>query len=327
MIWAMATTSETSRAEGTPIESNPKGMSEADRADIIDVRYLLRVLVRWSWVVILVTGIAAVRGAMDMHNFSPAYTAIMTVKPVEGGSTQVNSGASSGASGLLGALGGLQLNVSRSASEFDRLMHRASSLALARALDEKYNMMERVFGPAVADAPSPPVESLGWRQRLSIYLKYNPPSKPTLEDLRGFLKGGFRAVDEEGSPFTTITFSHGDPELALWYLKTIFDEAATYLRGEFKAELAERRDFLEKRLSETENVDLRRDLLALITGEIRKEMMSHGDLPVGAQIVDEAYVSKYRTEPNMLQYIGVPSIIAFTVTTGLIVLIALYRAE
>ena len=107
----------------------------------------------------------------------------------------------------------------------------------------------------------------------------------------------------------------------------MFDEAVTYLREEIRAEQAERRDFLESRLAETEIVEMRRDLMGLITAEIRKEMLSHGDLPVGAQVVDEPFVSKYRTEPNALQFIGVPTVIAIAVTAGLILLIALYRAE
>ena len=324
----MTATGTTLPSEMTPTEIDSKDMSSSENMDLIDVRYLLRVLARWSWVIVLATAFAVVKGAMDMHDFSPAYTAKMTVKPVESGdSTQVSPSQSGGGSGLLGALGGLQFNISRSASEFDLLMHRASSISMARLLDQKYNMMELVFGAATLEAPVPQVESMGWRQRLRIFLKYNPPSKPTLEDLAKFLKGGFRAQDDDGSPFKVIRFSHGDPDKALWYLQTIFDEAVTYLRTEFEAEAAERREFLDSRLAETVNVELRRDLLGLISSEIRKEMMSHGDLPVGAQIVDGAFVSKYRTEPNAFQYIGVPSIIGFVVTTGLIVLIALYRAE
>jgi len=312
----------------TPANLPSESMSSPDTAssDVIDVRFILRVLVRWSWLIILVTAAAATNGAWNMHQFTPQYTAVLTVKAVEGGN-QNNLAGSANASNLLGALGGIQLGVSRSASEFDRLMHRASSLALARVLDEKYNMMELVFGPAVEDNRSTADESISWRQRLRNYLRYNPPSKPNLEDLARFLKGKFRAKESSDSPFKSISFSHTDPEKALWFLTTIFDEAVQFLRVEFKDALNDRRSFLDTRLAETELVELRRELLGLMTTEIRKEMLSHGDLPVGAQIVDEAFVSKYRTEPNALSYIGFPSAVAFAVTTALILLIALYRSE
>ncbi|MBH63927.1 MAG: hypothetical protein CL569_16070 [Alphaproteobacteria bacterium] len=323
----MAPNSDQSQSATTPKEAANQSAAIVESTDVIDVRYLLRTLLRWSWVIALVAGVAAARGAWNMHNFSPQFTAKMTVKPLENGGPGIASLKAGGASQLLGSLGGFQLNVSRSAGQFDRLVHRVSSLALARVLDEKFNMMEVVFGPAVNQATNEDEVQLGWRQRVRLFLKYSPPTKPTLEDLARYFGGNFKVKDDDKSPFKIITFSHKVPDKALWYLKTVFDEAVTYLREEIRAEQGERRDFLESRLAETEIVEMRRDLMGLITAEIRKEMLSHGDLPVGAQVVDEPFVSKYRTEPNALQFIGVPTVIAIAVTAGLILLIALYRAE
>jgi len=307
-------------------DADLKHKSTHEQADYIDVRYLLRVLMRWSWVIALVTGGAAAKGAWDMHNFTPQFTAWMAVKPIESSASAAGPSLQGTGASLLGAIGGLRIDVSRPASNFDRLMYRMSSITLARVLDEKYNMMRVVYGNAL-DMPPPSAESMTWRQRMRLFLKFSPPSKPTHEDLAGYFQGKLILGKSEDSPFESIAFTHSDPEKALWFLTTVFSEGVAYLRSEFKIESEERREFLETRLAETEVVELRRELLSLISAEIRKEMLSHGNLPVGAEIIDEAFVSKYQTQPNMLKYIGFPSVIAVAVMVGLIWLIALYRAE
>jgi hypothetical protein len=293
---------------------------------LLDVAYLLRVLFRWSWVILLATGLGAAKGLWDMHHFQPMSRAIMVVAPIEGGQTQATP-STTGVGGIVGSLGGLSITTQQSATEFDELTQIMTSLRLAEILQEKYGLMERVFGTSWSDLQASSSEGLGWRRRVNDFLKFNPPSEPTIEDLAGFIKGSVRFDKDTEGPYKEFVFTHRDPEQALWFLTTVFDEATSLMRRSNREETLERRRFLEERLGSVDIIDIRRGILQLISDETRKEMMSQGSLPIGAKIVDGPYVSKYRTEPRMSQYVAMPMFVGFTISAVLVLVIALYRSE
>ena len=84
--------------------------------DVIDLRYLFRVWLKWSWVPLLFALVGVYMGYRDLQGFKPEYVASLTVLPSSGSSTQVSQVAPTS---LLGNLG-LSLRSGAPTSTFDR---------------------------------------------------------------------------------------------------------------------------------------------------------------------------------------------------------------
>ncbi len=109
--------------------------------DVIDLRYLFRVWLRWSWVPLLFASVGGYMGYRDLQGFQPEYVASLTVLPASGTSAQVSQVAPTS---LLGNLG-LSFRLPAPTSTFDRFKVMLGSVMLAQVLQEKYFLMQDVF--------------------------------------------------------------------------------------------------------------------------------------------------------------------------------------
>ena len=115
--------------------------------------------------------------------------------------------------------------------------------------------------------------------------------------------------------------------MALWLLTTVFNEARNQLREQEKAVLATRLDYLAKRLGEVSVIEHRNVLLNLLASNSRREMLLHGDTSVAARVIEDAYVSKYKTEPNLVSMVAFPAVLGFVVSAVVIFLLIVLRHE
>ena len=98
------------------------------RGEIVDLRYLFGVWLRWSWVLVVLGAIGAYIGISDLQSRPPVYVAKMTVLPDLG-----NNAAGGGQFGNV--LGGLGIQIGGAAStNFDRMKVLVRSITLAEIL-------------------------------------------------------------------------------------------------------------------------------------------------------------------------------------------------
>lgn len=300
-----------------------------DGERIIDLRYLFPVILRWSWLIVLAMALAGAKGALNMHNFQPQSVARMVLAPLQ--SSGVNSPGFSMGGGVSQLLGLGMGQVARSATEFDRFVHATSTISLARRLQDKYGLLQVVYAGRWDSEAGTWVQPIGAEhqrtEKINSYLNLRGWSAPDLEDLSKYIGGGFIVSDIDGTAFKQAAFSHKDPELALWLLNIVYDEAVLMLRENSQRENFERKRYLVNRLAETSGLEARQALIALLASETTRAMMFHGDLPFVARIVEEPYLSKYKTQPNKLRLVFLPIILAFTASLSLITLVALFRSE
>lgn len=294
------------------------------RTDIIDVRFLLRVWLRWSWVLVILALLGMAKGVMDVQSLAPVFVAKMTVLPDSGG------GVGGGQVG--GVLGNLGLQIGSNApTTFDRMKVVMRSLQLAEVLQKKYGMMQIMFaGSWDADRQQwkrPTGDDFERQQRISAFFGQPLWQEPSLESLARAVGGSVVFRKDKETPFWEVSVSGGDRAAALRLLSIAYSEADELLRGQDRVESQQRRRYLESQLVGLTNVDVRQALVGLMSSEQRRAMMLESSLPYAARILEPPFVSEFPEGRNVRVLIALPAIIL--VLAGLLVItaVALFRRE
>jgi hypothetical protein len=295
--------------------------------DIIDLRFLFIVWLKWSWLAIPLVALGAYSGYRDLQTFQPVYVAVMTVLPSSGGSKVSQVGGAGAA--VLTTLG-LSLG-SRDPLTFGRLRVVLGSISLADRLQTKHQLMQTVFRSswdeekAVWIAPSG--EEFERRERINRFFRRNPWAEPNLERLARYVGTAIDIQQSRGTQFYRISVTSGDPQFALDLLKLVYQEADDLLREQDKIEAERRRQYINTQLErETRTVTLNA-LRGLLSREEQTRMLLEIDLPYVARIIEPARVSSSATEPSVRRMFGVPIAISLALGFGFVTLIALFRRE
>jgi hypothetical protein len=295
--------------------------------NLLDMRFLFVEIKRKWWLVLIFVLIGGWLGVQDLHNFSGSYVAKMVVSPINNNNSAQNSGANS----IVGTLVGLNLGASAEVSKFDRLVFTTSSQVFAKIMDDKHQLMSRLFGSAYDKETRTWMRPGGRRfeiqEKISEYFNFNLWTAPSLEDLAGYIGGSFTVENISGSPFKEISFRHANPDEALEFLELIYGEAEAFVRQIDEEEENLKRQFLEQRYLETTILEFKQALVDMMASQARAEMTSHRDLPSVARIIEPPYVSKYKTEPNMARTLGVRLLGGGGVGIAIILLMALVRID
>jgi hypothetical protein len=296
---------------------------------VLDVRFLfIEILKKW-WLIAIFAGYGGWNGVQNMHGFTPVYNARMVVMPLEGGSAASSSVGNSAS--VMGAIAGISISSAKAATKLDRLVHATTTLTLARILDTKYGLMDSLYGGSWDKEKNtwrrPTGNEFEIREKINSYLKLPTWSPPNIESLSGFISSSFKAEEVPETPYKTLTFTHSDPEKALYFLKMVYQEANEFIRKQDSKERQLRRIYLEDRLNNTTIKDFQGALVNLLGDEAREDMMAQGNRESVARVLDPPYVSARTTSPSMLRHVGFPVVFASSIAVGLILLFVLFRRE
>ena len=295
------------------------------RGEIVDLRYLFGVWLRWSWVLVVLGAIGAYIGISDLQSRPPVYVAKMTVLPDLG-----NNAAGGGQFGNV--LGGLGIQIGGAAStNFDRMKVLVRSITLAEILQRKYGLMQERFAGSWDGASGtwkrPEGDEFERQQKIRRFFGLSQWSEPTTETLAKSVGGAVQFEKDKDGPFWEVRVSGANRENALRLLTIAYSEADELLRQQDRVESQQRRRYLETQLGGLTNVDVRQALIGLMSSEQRRAMMLESNLPYAARIIEPPYVSSLPEEPNVKLAIALPAI--GIVGLGLLVItaIALFRRE
>lgn len=310
------------------VERPPATLTPAPESglDIIDVRFLLRVWLRWSWILVILAILGVAKGVMDVRSITPVFTARMTVQPEF---TNGLGGGGGQAGGVLGNLG-LQLG-SNTPSTFDRLKVVMRSLALAEVLQEKYGYMQILFAgswdPATKSWIRPSGEAFERQERRNRFLGLPTWQEPSLESLARAVGGSVAFQKEKDSQFWDVSVTGPDREAALRLLKVAYYEADELLRRQDRVESQQRRRYLEAQLALPATIDVKQALIGLMSTEQRRAMMLESDLPYAARVIEQPYVSEYPKPKNVPLLVALPAIMLVGLGLLAITAVALFRRE
>jgi len=301
----------------------------AQRADdVIDIRFLFKEYLRRWWVILAFIAVGIYSGVGVLHNHVAPYQALMLVKPTENIDSR---GSQSKTGNVISSFAGISLGSKRESAIFERMNVLSSSLTMARLLDEKHGLLKKVYGGSWDQSSQswkrPTGDRFEWNERINAYLRQPTWAPPTLEDLSGYIGGAFKIESIPDSNFTRIKFTHGDPDKALYMLKTVYDEVSEYIHREELEEQVQRRRYLESQLRQTQIVEFRTVYIDLLAGVTGREMALKSGPSSKLRVLDPPYVSKNRLAPNIVQVMGVRLLASLAVALIILTLVAVFRSE
>lgn len=294
--------------------------------DLIDLRYLFAVWLKWSWVAAIGATIGLYFGYQNLQGFRPSYVASMIVSA--GGAPTTGGGVQALASQL-----GVQFGDSSAvrANSFDRLQLLLKSPSLAQVLQEKYGLMQIIYRTQWdedAGTWRAPVEEGAERgERIRAFLKRSGWSPPTLQRLANYVGTSVKVAPVGQGGFQRLSVSHADPEFAMSLLTKAYFEADELLREQDKRETANRKAYIQRRLATEMMVDFQDALRRLLAQELSKDIELQSDIPYAAKIVEPPHIEDGVTEPNLNITFGIPAILGAAFGFALVTAVAVFRRE
>lgn len=256
----------------------------------ISISYLLGLVWSGRAIVVIATVIGLLCGIYTIYDAGPSYMATMRVSPASNDTSlgNVSSGASGLLAGLTGGSGAAQV------PKFVQFTYAMSSLEVARALDQKYDLLCRVYRgecDPVTHRWKPRNHSIqDWlvsaTSRLSGLPDPNVGPRP-LADLAKYIANSVSAEQlKKTDSVLTLSFIHRNPEFAAQFLSQVVKATNDYVRTQNRETQKRYVEYLSASAAQTTNVEQRLAIDTLLLQEERQLMMTEVDVPYAAQILD-----------------------------------------
>jgi len=277
----------------------------------------------WSgrMIVGIATAMGLAYGVYVVHASGPSYMAAMRISPAE--SDTGLGGGGSGAGGLLAGLTGG--SSAAQVPKYVQFTYALSSVEVARALDQKYDMLCRIYH-GDCDARTHQWERrTGLREwitsalaRLSRLPDPNAGPRP-LTDLAAYI-GGQIVIEQPKKTDSVINlyYTNRDPKFASEFLSIVVKAANDYVRAQSRETQKRYVEYLSESAANTTNVEQRQAIDTLLLQEERQLMMTQVDVPYAAQILDGPNVTPVN---HALKFIATFALVGLVTGT----LIALLR--
>ena len=248
-----------------------------------------------DWRVLLTGVIVGLLGAtLIISTAAPTYEATLTVAAAQ--SSMSDSGETGGVSGVSASVLNLFTKGTGQYDDYAQFLDMTHSVRLANSLNEKYDLMKKVFpfdektGAFIPSSDIVPrlTRTLRWM------LGLEPWAPPNMVSLADFLKGTVQITNKADGTAMLIHYGR-TPTDANTFLARVYQETGELMREEQLASHRKRLEYLAQRLANTSPLD-QRNLLIGLWGREQSQMLllTAGD-PVGARMTDDIHV------PNMPQ--------------------------
>ena len=214
---------------------------------------------------------------------------------------------------------------------FERLKLVMSSITLARELDEKYDLLRRVY------ANRWDVEQQRWRplsdsdislqEKVFSHLNVTNNHTPSVEKLAKYVGGKVQFEQIKKSDFWRVRVEDVDGDAALELLNNVYWTADELLREQDREQVRARQAYLRSRVDDAQITEIRRALIAAMMSEERTAMLLEGGLPYAAKVIEPPFLSENLTQPNLVLLIVMPAASGVLLGFLLVTLIAVFRSE
>lgn len=303
------------------------GPATAPSENLIDIRTVSLMLWRGKWFVLCFVLIGTLYGARQMHNFPTVYEAEMTIFPMKS-----ESGASSAGTGkaIAQALG-VNVGTSSGFTTIDRLRILFGSHRFAQHLQQKLGMMQRLF------AGSWDMENKRWRvpngwrfeidQKIKRFFNLSTWRQLDTHTLAQHLNGAIVMTPIRDTGIRRISYRNSNPDLALYILRTVYNEADDMLRADDQIIAVQRKEYIQGRLAIEPLEENQKVLLGMLAGVEQSLMFLDNDLPYAARVLEPPKVSSSPVYPQMTSVFAPPIIISLSLGVCLVLLVQLFRRE
>lgn len=257
----------------------------------ISVSYLLRLAWSGRGIVVITTVIGLLYGVYSVYHAGPSYMATIKIQPAAS-DTGLGNTSGSGAGGLLAGLTGG--SGAAQVPKFIQFTYAMSSLEVARALIQKYDLLCRIY-----HSQCDPITHQ-WKPRNSTVYDWLVSATSRLGglpdpnvgprgpiDLATYIDHNIVAVQlKKTDSVMTLTYVDSNPQFAAQFLSQVVKAANDYVRAQSRETQKRYVEYLTSSAAQTTNVEQRQAIDNLLLQEERQLMMTEVDVPYAAQILD-----------------------------------------
>ena len=274
-----------SESNQQPPPQYPYFQPEEDELSLID---LWNILWKRKWIILLLGPLCGIFGIFYALTATEIYRAEATLAP-----SADKKGGGGGLAALAGQFGGLAsmagINIGGGGSTENALATLKSRKFLIPFLSEK-GRLQALF-PKQWDA-----EEKAWLVSSS---RRGDDKRPTdLEAYEFFTKGVLKVSTDKKTRIVTLAIELPDPELTARWANDLSIRLNDYLRNQAKVETEQNLSYLEKQLKQTQVLEIRESLYALIESESKNAMLANAKKEYAFKVIDPAITPETRVRPK-----------------------------
>ena len=168
-------------------------------------------------------------------------------------------------------------------NERDRLMARMRSMKFSKVFIEENDLLPHIF----------------YKQWNAEEKKWNEGFKPDMREAVKIFNGSFRGLNnDEESGLLRVNIKTRNPELSAELANVFIKRFNQFIRDHEAAELKKRRDYLEGRLKEIENLELHRSIYRLLETQLAAESLLYARSEYPLEVIQPAFAPIYKVYPS-----------------------------
>ena len=280
-------------------EYTPQGPQYDDEIDLFE---LFQTVWDGKWSIIATTVIAAVAAigiSLQMPNIYVVESKIAPVESDQGGGL----GGLMAQYGGLASLAGIQLPSGGGGGQTELLVEVMQSRAFVNALIAKYDLAPRLMAMERYD-PVTQTEYLDpniYDIQNNTWLRVvEPPRQPEPSDqeLYEAFAGAFTVEQDATSPLTVVSFEHMSPKLGAEIVQLMIAEIDDYARTKDRTESQNSIEFLERKLTETQLVEIEKVMYQMIESQTKTLMLAEVNENYAFQVIDPPFIPEVKAKPK-----------------------------
>ncbi len=254
----------------------------------ISLSYLAGLAWAGKLIVAACTAAGFLFGVYTAYDEGPLYLATMQVSPAPGDTGTTNlEGAGGLLAGLSGGSGAIQV------PKFIQFLYAMNSVEVAQSLDQRYDLLCRVYHGDCDAATHHWKARSGIREWITSETSRlggfpDPNVGPRrIEDLAQYIESQVLAVQlKKADSVYAITYKNRNPQFAAQFLAQVVKATNDYIRAQNRDTQKRYVDYLSASSARTTNVEQRQAIDSLLLQEERQLMLTEVDNPYAARILD-----------------------------------------
>jgi len=254
----------------------------------ISVSYLLGLAWTARLFIVIATVLGFLYGIYSVYAAGPAYMATIRVSPAANDASLGDvANTSSLLAGLAGGSGANQV------PKFIQFTYALNSIEVARILDQKYDLLCRVYRSDCDPVTHQWKARTGIREFVtSITARLSGLPDPNIgprgaEDLAKYIEGQIVVAQlKKTDSVYSLSYANRNPQFASQFVSLVVKTANDYVRAQSRATQERYVDYLTASAAKATNVEQRQAIDALLLQEERQLMMTEVDVPYAAKILD-----------------------------------------
>lgn len=267
----------------------PSAVIENYLRKTVSISYLFGLAWAGRLIIIACAILGSLYGIYTVYAAGPYYTAMMRISPA---SSDTSAGSLGEAGGLLAGLTGGGSGAAQ-VPKYIQFIYALSSIEVARILDQKYDLLCRVYKSEchlMTHHWEPRTGLKEWVESMTARLSGLPDPNVgprSAADLARYV--AFNVTVEQTKKtdsVNTLTFTHSDPKFAATFLSLVVKATNDYIRTQSRETQKRYVEYLSASAAKVANVEQRQAIDTLLLQEERQLMMTEVDVPYAANILD-----------------------------------------